>query len=100
MIDPTLVREHVEQVRTALRNRGLDSDKALETAMAEPLLKNLKLLASRLWLETWEDAPTWKVRLWAAKLRNPNRDADIGDVYISAETGKVLKTDLHIDRVD
>jgi seryl-tRNA synthetase len=30
MIDPTLVREHVEQVRTALRNRGLDSDKALE----------------------------------------------------------------------
>src|SRR5580765_1978818 len=30
MIDPTLVREHVEQVRTALRNRGLDADKALE----------------------------------------------------------------------
>jgi seryl-tRNA synthetase len=30
MIDPTFVREHVEQVRTALRNRGLDSDKALE----------------------------------------------------------------------
>ena len=30
MIDPTFVREHVEQVRAALRNRGLDSDKALE----------------------------------------------------------------------
>jgi seryl-tRNA synthetase len=30
MIDPTFVREHVEQVRAALRNRGLDSDKTLE----------------------------------------------------------------------
>jgi hypothetical protein len=90
-------KAHLPMDRAKLK---VDSDKALETAMAEPLLKNLKLLASRLWLETWEDAPTWKVRLWAAKLRNPNRDADIGDVYISAETGKVLKTDLHIDRVD
>lgn len=78
----------------------IDSDKALETATAEPLLKNLKLLASRLTLERWEDAPTWKVRLWAGKLRNPNRDVDIGEVFVSAETGKVLKNDLHIDRVD
>jgi seryl-tRNA synthetase len=30
MIDPTLVRDHVELVRTGLRNRGLDPDKALE----------------------------------------------------------------------
>ncbi len=30
MLDPTLVREHIEQVRTGLRRRGLDPDKALE----------------------------------------------------------------------
>src|SRR5437773_9885657 len=30
MIDPLYVRDHVEAVRTGLRNRGLDPDKALE----------------------------------------------------------------------
>jgi len=78
----------------------VDSDKAIEIATAEPLLKNLKILATRLTLERYEGIPVWKVRLWAAKLRNPNKDADIGEVFIVAETGKVIKNDLHIDRVD
>jgi len=30
MIDPTFVREHIEEVRNGLRNRGLDADKLLE----------------------------------------------------------------------
>src|SRR5688500_7644314 len=30
MLDPAYVRDHIEDVRTGLRNRGLDSDKALE----------------------------------------------------------------------
>jgi seryl-tRNA synthetase len=30
MLDPAYVREHIEQVRAGLRNRGLDPDKALE----------------------------------------------------------------------
>lgn len=30
MLDPTFVREHIEEVRTGLRNRGMDPDKALE----------------------------------------------------------------------
>src|SRR2546428_115214 len=30
MLDPAYIRDHVEVVRTGLRNRGLDSDKALE----------------------------------------------------------------------
>ncbi|MDB6067126.1 MAG: hypothetical protein JWR26_3334 [Pedosphaera sp.] len=78
----------------------VDSDKVLVTATSEPLLQNLKLTASQMWLEHGEDGPVWKVRLWAAKLRNPSRDANIGDVYISADEGKVLRCDLHIDRVD
>ena len=30
MLDPTFIRDHVEQVRAGLRNRGLDPDKVLE----------------------------------------------------------------------
>jgi hypothetical protein len=87
----------------------VDSDAALKTAQAEPLLKNLKLTASQLKLERVGEGVlgvsgpgegAWKVRLWAAKLRDPSRDADIGEVWVSAFDGKVLKTDLNIDRVD
>ncbi len=82
----------------------IDSDKALEIAIREPLLNNLKLKATQLWLqrESWsaEDVPVWKVRLWAAKLRHPNDNVEIGDLFISADDGKVLRNDLHINRVD
>jgi len=83
----------------------VDSDKAIEIAKKEPLLNNLTLTNTQLWLERdfWsgdKDLPVWKVRLWAAKIRKPTESADIGDIYISAEDGKVLRTDLHIDRLD
>ena len=87
----------------------VDSDVALQTALKESLLENLKLTASQLKLERVGEGvlgvagpgdPVWKVKLWAAKLRNPSRDADIGEIWVSADTGKVVKTDLHIDRVD
>jgi len=82
------------------KKMNVDSDQALKAATEDPLLQNLKLTASQLWLERSDEGPTWKVRLWAAKLRNPSRDADIGDVYVSADDGKVLRRDLHINRVD
>src|ERR1051326_2270483 len=85
----------------------IDSDRAIEIALKEPLLDKLTIKATELRLvragdifERDNKAPVWRVRLWAAKLRNPNRDADIGEVVIAAEDGKVLKTDLHINRVD
>ena len=82
----------------------VDSDKAIEAATKEPLLNNLKVTATQLWLdrEAWagDDVPVWKVRLWAVKLRRPDTTVDIGDVYVSPETGKVIKNDLHINRVD
>ena len=77
-----------------------DSDKAIKIATAEPLLKSLTLKATQLWLQRGEAGPVWKVRLWAAKLNNPTKDVDIGDVYISTADGKVTRTDLHINRVD
>jgi len=78
----------------------IDSDNAIKIATAEPLLEKLSLKATQLWLDRSESGPVWKVRLWAARLRNPNDTVDIGDVYISAEDGKVIRTDLHINRVD
>jgi len=78
----------------------IDSNKALDIATKDPLLKNLKLTASRMTLERWEEMPVWKVRLWAAKLRNPSKDADIGELFIATEDGKVVRHDLRINRVD
>jgi hypothetical protein len=78
----------------------IDSDKAIAIALEEPLLDKLTIKATRLWLEKKDDVPAWKVRLYAQKLKNPNDTADIGEVYVATETGKVLERDLHINRID
>jgi hypothetical protein len=78
----------------------VDSDKALKIALAEPLLNNLTLRASQLWLQHGDLGPEWKVKLWAAKLKAPNEDADIGVVIISATDGSVIKIDLHPNSAD
>lgn len=78
----------------------IDSDKAISIATAEPLLKSVNLRATQLWLEGSAAGPVWKVRLWAAKLKNPTDDANIGEVFISAEDGKVTRSNLHINSVD
>src|SRR5437667_8314273 len=87
----------------------IDSDKVIKTALKEPLLQNVKVTATQLRLERVGEGvlgqsgpgePIWKVKLWAARLRDSRRDADIGEVWISASDGKVLKSDLHINRVD
>jgi hypothetical protein len=77
-----------------------DSDKALKIAASQPLLKDLTLKASKLTLKHGDEGPVWEVQLWAAKLKNPNDDADIGVVIISSNDGSVIKTDLHPNSVD
>lgn len=85
----------------------VDSDQAIKTAVAEPLLTNLKITATELKLERVGEGvlgtagpgeAMWKVRLWAAKVMRPDQDADVGEVWISATDGKVLKDDLHPER--
>ena len=78
----------------------VDSDRAIKVALGEPILKSVKVTATQLWLQHGDLGPEWKVRLWATKLRNPTEDADIGEVYIASDTGKVIRTDLHINSVD
>ena len=82
-------------------NLKVNSDAAIATALKEPLLEKLTITATSLKLDRQRDGTVvWRVRIWAAKLRNPNKDVDIGDVYINAEDGKVTRTDVHINRVD
>jgi len=81
----------------------IDSDKAVEIASREPMLEKLTLKAVRLILERRsndDSTPVWKIKLWAAKLKNPNDNVDVGEVVISADDGKVLKSDLKPDKID
>lgn len=78
----------------------VDSDAVIKTALKEPLLAKLKVVATAPKLENSETGPVWRVKLWAQKLNDKTADVDIGQVVISPESGEVLKTDLHIDRVD
>ena len=83
-----------------LKKLNIDSDKAIKLAMKESILENLKITATELKLEHGSDGPVWKVRLWAAKLKNPSKDADIGEITLSAEDGKTVKVDVHLNRVE
>ena len=79
----------------------IDSDKAIEIAKNDPLIKNLTLTNTELKLERGEgDQPVWKVKLWAAKIRKPSDTVNIGEIHLSAEDGKVMKMDLKPGRVD
>ncbi len=78
----------------------VDSDEAIHIATTQPLLENLKLTATQLWLEHGDLGPQWRVKLWAQRLKNPQEDADIGVVILSATDGSIIKIDLHPGSVD
>lgn len=78
----------------------IDSDSALGIALKEPLLTGLSLRAAQFWLEHGDEGPVWRIRFWAAKLSEPNKMADIGEIVISSGNGKVVRTDLHPNSVE
>jgi hypothetical protein len=79
----------------------IDSDKAIELASNEPLLQKLTITATAAELARGDTGhPVWKVRLWAARLRKPDQDVNLGELTLSAEDGQVLKNTLRINRVD
>jgi hypothetical protein len=81
----------------------VDSNDALQMALHEPLAANLKVTATQLKLERVGEGvlgrgagePVWKIKLWASSGREPGREVDIGEVWVSAADGKVIKDDLH-----
>ena len=78
----------------------IDSNQALQTATAQPILKNLVLHSAQFWLQAGDLGPEWKIELWAAKIHDPSQDADIGAIYISAADGSIVKNDLHPENVN
>jgi hypothetical protein len=78
----------------------IDSDKAIEKALKEPILENIKVKSVEAKLESSDIGPVWKIKMWAQKLKNPNDTADIGVITLTADDGKVIDTDVHINRVD
>lgn len=78
----------------------IDSDTALQTALREPELKSVQLVASRMKLG-WNPSEhmIWTVELFARKLNNVRKTAFIGEIVISAENGKVLANDLRVENV-
>lgn len=73
----------------------VDSDRAVDIATAQPLLKGLKLRYSKVILQKGDNGPEWKVELWAAKVSDPTRDANVGYVRLSAADGSILQSNLH-----
>ncbi|HTV41272.1 MAG TPA: hypothetical protein VMF08_11895 [Candidatus Sulfotelmatobacter sp.] len=72
----------------------VDSDRAVDIATSQPLLKGLKLRYSKLTLQKGDSGPEWKVELWSAKISDPTKDADVGSVRISAVDGSIIQSDL------
>jgi len=106
---PTRVWDRIDGTAAALdrQRMKIDSDRALQIALKQPLLEKLTVKATRLVLDRAGDAglgdqslPAWRVDLWAAKLSNPSRMTHIGHIILSADDGKVLVTDLNINRVN
>jgi hypothetical protein len=78
----------------------VDSDKAIGMAVKEPVLENLEVRSVQAKLENSNSGPVWIIKLWASKLKNRNETADLGEITYSADDGKIIKNDIHPDRVD
>lgn len=78
----------------------VDSDKAIKIATSQQLLAPFTLKHTQLWLKLGDDGLVWRVRLWAAKLGQTEVVKEIGDIFISPVDGKVVRADLHIDRLN
>ena len=80
----------------------IDSDKALEIVKGLDELKEVTLKASEMKLERYpeSDSPAWRIDLWAARTKDPSKLVGIGEVFLSAFDGEVLKENLRPDRVD
>jgi hypothetical protein len=80
-----------------LKKLKVDSDKAMGIATSQQLLQPITLKATQLWLGRCDEGVAWKVRIWAAKLSQPDVTVEIGDVYLSPEDGRILRADLHVE---
>jgi hypothetical protein len=78
----------------------IDSDDAIEKALKEPILKDIAVKSVQAKLENSEAGPLWRIRVWAAKISGGNSLVDIGRITVAADDGKVIETDIKLNRLD
>jgi hypothetical protein len=84
-----------------LEDLKVDSSEAVRIALDQPLLKTIKISASRLKLQVLESGePVWFVSLWAPKLRDSTKDAEVAETRINAKDGRIMETDIRLKRLD
>lgn len=84
-----------------LEDLKVDSSEAVRIALDQPLLKTIKISASRLKLQVLESGePVWFVSLWAPKLRDSTKDAEVADTRINAKDGRIMESDIRLKRLD
>jgi hypothetical protein len=82
------------------KRMNVDSDKALSAATGDSTLSGVKLQYTQMWLQNGKDGgPAWRIKLWAQKTDHPDKTADIGEIYVSADDGKVTRRDLHLEHL-
>ncbi|MGZ8900321.1 MAG: hypothetical protein ACXW3Z_09525 [Limisphaerales bacterium] len=78
----------------------VDSHKAIEKALKEPILQDVKVKSVKATLQNSSAGPVWKLDLWAEKLSRSTDTANIGKVLVTADDGKVIENDIHLNRLD
>ena len=79
----------------------IDSDKAIEIALKEPILEDIKVKSVEATLQNDGNiGPVWKLRLWAERLSGATETAGIGHLMITADTGKVIENEIELKRLD
>jgi hypothetical protein len=76
------------------RKMKIDSDQALATALKDPVMKGFQLEADQFWLRRSPTDPIWEIRFWATRLGHPGKTMKIGQIFISARDGMVVKNEL------
>lgn len=77
----------------------IDSDVAIETALKEPILDKIKVKSVEAKLENSSTGPVWRIKTWAEKISG-REVVDIGRVTVTADDGKVIEQDIHLNRLD
>lgn len=78
----------------------IDSDEAIEKALAEPILKDINVKSVQAKLENSDAGPVWRIRVWAGKVSAPNTQVDIGRITVTADDGKAIETNINLNRLD
>jgi hypothetical protein len=77
----------------------VDSDRALEIALKEPVLTSLKVMSTDMTLSQGSEGyPVWKISIWAAK-KDAKIDLKVGEIWVSSVDGKVTKINVNPGRV-